>query len=205
MSFFKSLFGSPTPTKVETVPDHIWMTANAKFTGIAKEVTERSKSETVAIFLVAHFPDVLAQLSEIDSRQTDGVPVMVVLASNLSTDIASNLNIAESEIMDLIVCERHLLPSVDDGLEQFAHKLPCRCRVSHHLSLEDPVLKLFAGEWVHNVLGQLGMKEHEAIESPLVSRQIRTAQRKSESHALGNKDADSAADWLEKNFPKPKK
>jgi hypothetical protein len=186
-------------TSVEVVPDHIWMTTDAKFAGVAKEVEERSKSETVAILLVAHFPDVLKRLNELASQQTSDVPVKAVLAGKLDADLAASLHLDDSAIIDIIVVERHLLPSVDDHLEEFADKLPCRCRFSHHVSLEDPVMKIFAGEWVQSVLAQLGMAEDEAIESQMVSRRIRQAQQKIEGKAFGTVDAESAAQWLEKN------
>ena len=38
-----------------------------------------------------------------------------------------------------------------------------------YLSLEDDLMRIFAGEWVKNVLTRLGMKEGEAIESRMVS------------------------------------
>ncbi len=136
MGFFDSLFGSKKPTNVEVVPDHIWMTTDAKFAGLAREIAERSKSETVAILLVAHFPDVLARLNELAAEPTT-VPVKAVLASDLSTDIATSLHLEESVIIDIIVGERHPLPSVDEQLEQFADMLPCRCRLS--VPLPSPV------------------------------------------------------------------
>ncbi len=40
------------------------------------------------------------------------------------------------------------------------------------LSLEDDLMRMFAGEWVSAVLTRLGMEEGEAIESRLVSRRI---------------------------------
>ncbi|MEN6556538.1 MAG: SEC-C metal-binding domain-containing protein [Thermoguttaceae bacterium] len=48
------------------------------------------------------------------------------------------------------------------------------------LSLEDDLMRIFAGEWVKNVLTRLGMKEGEAIESHMVSRRIEGAQKKVE-------------------------
>ena len=41
-----------------------------------------------------------------------------------------------------------------------------------YLSLEDDLMRIFAGEWVKNVLTRLGMQDGEAIESKLVSRRI---------------------------------
>ena len=81
------------------------------------------------------------------------------LASNLSTDIANRLNVDESATIDVIVAERHPMFSVDEKLMQFAEDLPCRCRIVHHLSVDDPLLKVIAGEWIEGVLEQLGMTE----------------------------------------------
>jgi preprotein translocase subunit SecA len=49
-----------------------------------------------------------------------------------------------------------------------------------YLSLEDDLMRIFAGEWVKNVLTRMGMKEGEAIESRMVTRRIEGAQKKVE-------------------------
>ena len=49
-----------------------------------------------------------------------------------------------------------------------------------YLSLEDDLMRIFAGEWVKNMLTRLGMQEGEAIESRMVSRRIEGAQKKVE-------------------------
>lgn len=49
-----------------------------------------------------------------------------------------------------------------------------------YLSLEDDLMRIFAGEWVKNVLTRLGMEEGQAIESRMVSRRIEGAQKKVE-------------------------
>ena len=49
-----------------------------------------------------------------------------------------------------------------------------------YLSLEDDLMRIFAGEWVKNVLTRLGMQEGEAIESRMVSRRVEGAQKKVE-------------------------
>ncbi len=48
------------------------------------------------------------------------------------------------------------------------------------LSLEDDLMRIFAGEWVKNMLTRLGMQEGEAIESRMVTRRIEAAQKKVE-------------------------
>ncbi len=49
-----------------------------------------------------------------------------------------------------------------------------------YLSLEDDLMRIFAGEWVKNILTRLGMEEGQAIESRMVSRRIEGAQKKVE-------------------------
>ena len=51
-----------------------------------------------------------------------------------------------------------------------------------YLSLEDDLMRIFAGEWVKNMLTRLGMQEGEAIESKMVSRRIEGAQKKREEY-----------------------
>ena len=41
-----------------------------------------------------------------------------------------------------------------------------------YLSLEDDLMRIFAGEWVKNILTRLGMEEGQAIESRMVTRRI---------------------------------
>ena len=55
-----------------------------------------------------------------------------------------------------------------------------------YLSLEDDLMRIFAGEWVKNLLTRLGMQEGEAIESRMVSRRIEGAQKKVEERQLRN-------------------
>ncbi len=49
-----------------------------------------------------------------------------------------------------------------------------------YLSLEDDLMRVFAGDFVKSVMQRLGMQEGEAIESSLVTRRIASAQKKVE-------------------------
>jgi len=48
------------------------------------------------------------------------------------------------------------------------------------LSLEDDLMRIFAGDFVKSIMERMGMKEGEAIESTLVTRRIAAAQKKVE-------------------------
>ena len=63
------------------------------------------------------------------------------------------------------------------------------------------MMRMFAGEWVQNVLQRLGMNEHEAIRSRMVTRRIQAAAQKIESQAVTDLPADSAEEWLQRNCP----
>lgn len=95
----------------------------------------------------------------------------------------------------------HPLPSHDDALRQFAQSFSCPCRFVQHVSLDDPLLRLFAGEWVEQVLRQLGTQEDDAIESRMVARRTRTAQEKIAARTRGDMPAEFAAEWLKENCP----
>ncbi len=49
-----------------------------------------------------------------------------------------------------------------------------------YLSLEDDLMRIFAGDWVRAMMGKLGMGNGEPIESSFVSRRISAAQKKVE-------------------------
>lgn len=49
-----------------------------------------------------------------------------------------------------------------------------------YLSLEDDLMRIFAGDWVREMMKRMGMGEGDAIESPYVSKRISGAQKKVE-------------------------
>lgn len=200
MGIFDWLFGSRRKVPAE---DRIWLTKRAKFAGVQRDIAQAlaDPNGPDAIFVIAHFEDCFDELRAlVASAGFDQGRVLVTLSAALEGRTA-DMTVNESRRILLIVAERHPLPSHDDALSEFARNLPFECRFMQHVSLEDPLLKLFAGEWVEKVLRQLGMNEDEAIESQMVARRIRSAQQKIESRATGNSSAKSAEEWLEKNCP----
>lgn len=199
MGLFDMLFGGGSRSTVHALDDRIWLTEEAKFKGLSKQLNENNDSGV--ILLIAHFEGTLERLTAIADAYAGDVPLQATLAENLSTDIAARLSIDESATIDLIVAERHPLLSADDAIMQFADEIPCNCQLAYHLSLEDPLLKLFVTDFVQRILDSLGMKEDEPIESNMISRRIKAAQQKIGSTATGNAKAASAAEWLELNTP----
>jgi len=82
--------------------------------------------------------------------------------------------------LHIIGTERHESRRIDNQLRGRAGRQGDPGSSRFFLSLEDDLMRKFAGEWVSAVLTRLGMEENEAIESRLVSRRIEGAQKKVE-------------------------
>lgn len=210
MGLFNWLFPSgnrsfPRPGKKVVIdPDRIWLTKKAKFDGIQSDIARElaNPNGPVAIFLVAHFQDYAKELrSLVASAGWDEARVLVVRAEALEGQSATGAALSESQNVLIVVAERHPLPSHDEAITEFASSLPCRCRITYHLSLEDAVLRAFSGPWAEQMLRHLGMKEDQAIESAVVSKQLTSALKKIEARAVRHLPGDSAEQWIERNCP----
>ncbi|MGE3803143.1 MAG: preprotein translocase subunit SecA [Gemmataceae bacterium] len=88
--------------------------------------------------------------------------------------------VAEMGGLHIIGTERHEARRIDNQLRGRAGRQGDPGSSRFFLSLQDDLMRIFAGEWVANVLTRLGMQEGEAIESRMVSRRIEAAQKKVE-------------------------
>lgn len=201
MGLFDALFGGRPASRVEITDDKIWISHQARFRGVVKEISSLATSGTDAILVIAHFSNVLEVLKPIVETSLVTIPKMTALAEQLSPAMAEQLGLDEQARVNLIVAEKHPLPSADEAVIAFAEKLPCRSRITYHLSLDDVVLKSFRGEWLQSVLMKLGMTEEETIESKMVTRRLKAAQRKFQSAIRGNHPAASAEEWVRLNMP----
>ncbi|MHB8901071.1 MAG: hypothetical protein ACYC6Y_20170 [Thermoguttaceae bacterium] len=187
---------------VEEVEDFIWLTKAAKSSGIIRAIIERlagTESPTV-LLAVAHFDGCLADVRQLlESYGIDDSRVFALRADHLPSVEDSLMTLEASDRVAMVVAERHPLPQRDRALVEFARQSRCRFRIEHHLSLEDPLLKRFAGEWTRNVLVRLGMTEDEAIQSSMVTRRVRAAQKKIDQCVMRDVDAESAEAWFERN------
>ncbi|MEW4531162.1 preprotein translocase subunit SecA [Maioricimonas sp. JC845] len=88
--------------------------------------------------------------------------------------------VAEVGGLHVIGTERHDARRIDLQLRGRAGRQGDPGSSRFFLSLEDDLMRIFAGETVKNILTRLGMQEGEAIESGMVTRQIEKAQRRVE-------------------------
>ncbi|HVC12276.1 MAG TPA: preprotein translocase subunit SecA, partial [Burkholderiales bacterium] len=81
----------------------------------------------------------------------------------------------------IVGTERHESRRVDNQLRGRAGRQGDPGASRFYMSLEDPLLRIFAGERINRIMVMLKMPEGEAIEHSMVTRSIESAQRKVEA------------------------
>ncbi len=84
--------------------------------------------------------------------------------------------------LHIIGTERHESRRIDNQLRGRAGRQGDPGSSRFFLSLEDPLLRIFAGERIQRIMQMLKMPEDEPIEAGMVTRSIESAQRKVEAH-----------------------
>ena len=82
----------------------------------------------------------------------------------------------------IIGTERHESRRIDNQLRGRSGRQGDAGSSRFYLSLEDSLLRIFMGDNVARLMRMFGMKEDDAIQDKMVSRQIEKAQRKVEAH-----------------------
>ncbi|WP_440054209.1 preprotein translocase subunit SecA [Pseudoalteromonas sp. T1lg65] len=89
--------------------------------------------------------------------------------------------VLESGGLHIIGTERHESRRIDNQLRGRAGRQGDAGSSRFYLSMDDALMRIFAGERMTNMMRKLGMQRGEAIEHPWVNRAIENAQRKVEA------------------------
>ncbi|MFC1582484.1 preprotein translocase subunit SecA [Planctomycetota bacterium] len=107
----------------------------------------------------------------------------VTIATNMAgrgTDIKLGEGIAARGGLYVLGTERHEARRIDNQLRGRTGRQGDPGTSQFYLSLEDDLMRIFAGEWVKNIMQRLGFREGQEIQSRLVSRGIAKAQKRVE-------------------------
>jgi preprotein translocase subunit SecA len=96
--------------------------------------------------------------------------------------IELNAKVKELGGLRIIATERHESRRIDNQLRGRAGRQGDPGSSRFYLSLDDTLMRIFAGERVRAIMDRLKMPEGEAIEAGIVTRSIESAQRKVEGH-----------------------
>jgi preprotein translocase subunit SecA len=161
---------------------------------IKHEVLNAKQHEREAIVVQqAGRPGAITIATNMAGRGTD-----IVLGGNLNAEIeeqeedkesiTNNWEERQSQVIEagglhIIGTERHESRRIDNQLRGRSGRQGDPGSSCFYLSMEDNLMRIFGDpERTKSLLSRAGMKESEAIESKLLSRQIEKAQRKVESH-----------------------
>ena len=196
------------PTNREMIrddkPDLIFLTKNAKYALIAEDVKERYEKKqpvligTVAIETSELLSAVLKKAGvpheilnakqhqrEAEIIEHAGEPGHITIATNMAgrgTDIKLTPESVEAGGLYILGTERHESRRIDNQLRGRSGRQGDQGESRFYISLEDDLVRRFAGDQLRSRMEYLGMQEDETIESKVVSRSIERAQEKVEKH-----------------------
>jgi preprotein translocase subunit SecA len=107
----------------------------------------------------------------------------VTIATNMAgrgTDIKLSRAVSDAGGLHVIGTERHTARRIDNQLRGRSGRQGDPGSSRFYVSLQDDLMKMFAGEWTIKVLGWIGMEEGMAIEDKKISKAILRAQKKVE-------------------------
>lgn len=189
--------------------DVIFRTAREKFTVIAEEIAEAQKlGQPVLVGTVSvEKSELLASLlkklgipheilnAKNHSREAEiianaGQKGSVTISTNMAgrgTDIVLGAGVKELGGLFVVGTERHESRRIDNQLRGRSGRQGDPGRSKFYLSLEDDLMRIFASDKLSAIMGRLGMKEGEAIISPMVTRAIARAQRRVEEQNFSSR------------------
>ena len=192
----------------------VWHNDASRWEGIWKSVAGRTGDGR--LLFVAHFDETLQIVHEL--LEQDGLiahqldrphrprdlcklppGLYVVRASLLQADDDTKEPMSNTPLK-IIAIEPHLMPEPDPGLRLVLDSIRGDVVYEHHASLDDLVIRTFAGERTLELLAKAGFNEDVHLESGMVSRAIRRAQTKiaefAEIEGI-DQGATSLAQWSE--------
>ncbi len=148
--------------------------------GIEHEVLNAKNHEREA--------EIVAKAGRSGKGKDGGNAGAVTIATNMAgrgTDISLGEGVREAGGLFVLGTERHEARRIDNQLRGRSGRQGDPGASRFFLSLEDDLMKMFAGDFMLKAIQRLGMKEDEAIEHRFVSRAVERAQKKVEERNFG--------------------
>ncbi|MFZ4261428.1 preprotein translocase subunit SecA [Sphingobacterium sp. HJSM2_6] len=187
--------------------DFIYRTAREKYNAVAQEIqvlTEAGRPVLVGTTSV-EISELLSRMlklrgikhnvlnAKLHQKEADivaeaGRPGQVTIATNMAgrgTDIKLAEEVINSGGLAIIGTERHESRRVDRQLRGRAGRQGDPGSSQFFVSLEDPLMRLFASERISNLMVKMGVEEGEVMQHSMLTKSIERAQRKVEENNFG--------------------
>ncbi len=187
--------GQPVLVGTTSIETSEKLSSQLKKKGIKHEVLNAKQHEREAVVVQqAGRPGALTIATNMAGRGTD-----IVLGGNLEAELAAgddadkdaihsdwdarHATVLEAGGLHIVGTERHESRRIDNQLRGRSGRQGDAGSSRFYLSMEDSLMRIFGDpERTKALLARAGMREGEAIESKLLTRQIERAQRKVEAH-----------------------
>jgi preprotein translocase subunit SecA len=182
--------------------DFIFKTEEAKFNAVIDDIVERhEKGQPVLVGTIAvEKSEYLSQLlqrrgiphnvlnAKEHERESEiikdaGQPHAVTIATNMAgrgVDIKLGEGIQELGGLYVLGTERHEARRIDNQLRGRSGRQGDPGETRFYLSGQDDLVRLFAGDRIHNIMERFKVPEDQPMEAGILSRQIENAQKKVE-------------------------
>lgn len=191
------------------MPDLIFLTQNAKYKAIVEDIKERyaagqpvligtiavETSELISAILESHaIPHEVLNAKQ-HEREAEivahaGEKGRITIATNMAgrgTDIKLTPESIAAGGLYILGTERHESRRIDNQLRGRAGRQGDPGESRFYISLEDDLVRIFAGDSLKKKMQFFGMQEDEVIESRMVSKTIERAQERVEKHNFDNR------------------
>lgn len=214
MSWWNWLLGGGARKNIPQ-SEQIWMTGRVRDEQVVAHL--KGAAPETRVILVVHFcedRDALRDrlgrdridVEEIEPRSPDHLEDLVrgpgrylVYSDALKPQGVASTRPPADTPLELLMVSRPMRYAVDEQILAFARELSSPVQLQVFSALEDPLVRAFSGNRVRELLKTLGMAEGEAIESAMVTRQIRKAQKTFEKDCSVPADVRSLRDWIDRN------
>ena len=194
------------PTNVDVARDDkndlIFKTKEAKFAAVAEDIKERAvKGQPVLVGTIA--VETSEYLSELLTRQgvkhhvlnakehareaeiikDAGQRGAVTIATNMAgrgVDIKLGEGVVDLGGLYVLGTERHESRRIDNQLRGRSGRQGDPGETRFYLSGQDDLVRLFAGDRIHNIMERFKLPDEQPMEAGILSRQIENAQKKVE-------------------------
>jgi preprotein translocase subunit SecA len=190
------LTGAPVLVGTATIEASEFLSKMLTESGIHHEVLNAKQHEREAYIIAqAGSPSAITIATNMAGRGTD-----ILLGGNWKVDLAAiegatdadaerlraEWEVKHKQVIDagglhIIGSERHESRRIDNQLRGRSGRQGDPGVSRFYLSLEDDLMRIFAGDRVTGMMRAMGLKDDEAIEHKMVSRSIENAQRKVEA------------------------
>src|SRR4051794_7008289 len=194
------------PTNVDVARldenDYIFKTEEAKYNAVIDDISERhEKGQPVLVGTIAvEKSEYLAQLlqrrgiphnvlnAKEHERESEiikdaGQPHAVTIATNMAgrgVDIKLGEGVRELGGLYVLGTERHEARRIDNQLRGRSGRQGDPGESRFYLSGQDELVRLFAGDRIHNIMERFKVPDEQPMEAGILSRQIENAQKKVE-------------------------